>query len=150
MPPPKKKSERNVFFILVYFPYQKINVYRGGASHIDCLVRKHFMIHYLAMVLSPGLVVFLDLLFIPFWVFLGTIWGHFGDILLLKFQQKKCYVFEDVPGANVGAPGHHHRVKKLVFHWRVVQNRGSAFSRWCAHGSGFGCQNRPKIDQKWH
>ena len=48
-----------------------------------------------------------------FWVVLET-------FLVTKFRYEKCYVFEGVPGANVGAPGDHHRVKKLDFHWSVA------------------------------
>ena len=45
-----------------------------------------------------------------------------------------------------GAPSHHHRVKKLDFHWSVVQNRGSTFSRRGVPGSGFEDQNGAKMD----
>ena len=46
----------------------------------------------------------------------------------------------------MGAPGHHHRVKKLDFHCTVVQNRVSSFSRLGASGSGFGGQNGAKME----
>ena len=45
-----------------------------------------------------------------------------------------------------GAPSHHHRVKKLDFHWSVVQNRGSTFSRRGVPGSGFEDKNGAKMD----
>ena len=45
-----------------------------------------------------------------------------------------------------GAPSHHHRVKKLDFHWSVVRNRGSTFSRRGVPGSGFEDQNGAKMD----
>ena len=61
-----------------------------------------------------------------------------------NFECEKRHVFENVPGANLGAPGHHHRVKKLVFQCTVVQNRVSSFSRWGASRRVLEAKMEPK------
>ena len=76
--------------------------------------------------------------------------SHFG-VILDTFWRRNCSMKSDTfQRTSPGVPGYPHRVKKLDFHWRVVQNRGSTFSRRGASGSGFGCQVGAKMDVQIH
>ena len=65
---------------------------------------------------------------------LGPSGVHFGSIL--ETFRYPNFLIESVAfqRTSPGAPSHPRKVKKLDFHWTVVQNRGSTFS--CPSASG--------------
>ena len=84
---------------------------------------------------------FLHRFLMPFWTLLESISESFWKILVSEIRCKSLTFQRTSPGAL----GHRHRAKTIENVRRVVQNRGSTFSRRGASGSGFGSQ----IDPKW-
>ena len=74
--------------------------------------------------------------------------SHFGN----RNQYKIALNFEGAPGIDFRSPRAPSEVKKLYFHWRVVQNRRSTFLPQSApkvdFGSHFGTQKGSKIIKK--
>ena len=72
-----------------------------------------------------------------------------GPILGVKIDTKSNKKFNAILITFFGVPKHPPEAKKLYFHWRVVQNRRSAFLRPSApevdFGSHSGTQKAPKI-----
>ena len=82
--------------------------------------------------------------------FFNHIMHRFGVYFWMIFETFSCPNFvtksNTFQRTSPGAPSHRHRVKKLDFHWTVVQNRGSTFSCQGASRVGFGGQNGAKMD----
>ncbi len=78
---------------------------------------------------------------LQYFVILAPFWGHFGGENLPKITSK----FEGSFGVDFSSPRTRPKVKNLDFHWRVVQNRRSTFSRPRASEVDFGGQNRAKM-----
>ena len=83
--------------------------------------------------------------------FLGRFGFHFGTILEQFWDRKSIknlLNFERASGSDVGSPRAPSKAKNHDFHLKVVQNRGSTFSRPSASGVDFGSQNGAKMEAR--